>query len=321
MTIAPENTSGQGGLAVIPEEIKGWNWGAFFFGWLWGICNKVWIALLAAIPYVGVIMHIVLGVKRNEWAWQHKRWDSMEHFKSTQKKWGIAGVVVFVASVIILVIAIALPAGCVSPSLEAPIPTQEIEAGWIRIEIKDVGSIDYPTDFLELQSEEYRDIAQETYQILKLGKSDFTLQQVSLNELLPSAFDEYRRVVFRTVYMDPGEEVFRANEKYTVSQEELAELQNEAIDQLLREFVKLKTIGSETKLVESISLEVVEVNGMFPMVHTYTRQLNDNPIVLVKSYLFWNYDRIHGLAFSCRVVDEEECRDIYDKILDSFRLR
>jgi len=26
---AAENTSGQGRLAVIPEEIRGWNWGAF----------------------------------------------------------------------------------------------------------------------------------------------------------------------------------------------------------------------------------------------------------------------------------------------------
>ena len=26
---------------------------------------------------------------------------------------------------------------------------------------------------------------------------------------------------------------------------------------------------------------------------------------MVKAYLFWNYDKIHGLAFSCRVVDEE----------------
>ena len=103
MRIAPENTSGQGSSAVIPEEIKGWNWGAFFFSWLWGISNKVWIALLAAIPYVGVIMCIVLGVKGNEWAWRHKKWDSIEHFKSTQRKWGIAGVVLFVVSLLVII--------------------------------------------------------------------------------------------------------------------------------------------------------------------------------------------------------------------------
>jgi len=95
--LAAENTSGRGSSAVIPEEIRGWNWGAFLLPWLWGIGNSVWIALLALIPYAGIIMAIVLGVKGNEWAWRNKRWDSIEHFKRTQStwtKWGI-GIAVF----------------------------------------------------------------------------------------------------------------------------------------------------------------------------------------------------------------------------------
>jgi len=112
-----------------------------------------------------------------------------------------------------------------------PAEPTPIEDGWVRILIEDVGSIDYPSDFLELQSEEYIEMGKETigkeaYEVL-LGKSDFTLQQVGLNDLLPSAFNEYRRVIFRTDYLNPGEEVFKANEKYTMSREELAEFQNE----------------------------------------------------------------------------------------------
>lgn len=221
----------------------------------------------------------------------------------------------------LLVIGVLLPSGCAPASLEPPIPTQEIEDGWIRIMIKDVGSIDYPSDFLELQSEEYRDAAKEGYQILGLDKSDFTLQQVGLNQLLPSALEEYRRVMLRTFYQSSGEEVFRANEKYTMSQEELAELENEIVDELIQGFQTQKTItGIGIKLVESISLEIKEVNGMFPLVHTYKRQMNDKPVVLVETYMFQNYDRMHYLTFSYRVKDEDECRDIYDGILDSFRL-
>ena len=26
----------------VPNEIKGWNWGAFFFNWIWGVCNGVY---------------------------------------------------------------------------------------------------------------------------------------------------------------------------------------------------------------------------------------------------------------------------------------
>jgi len=219
----------------------------------------------------------------------------------------------------LLVIGLLLPGGC-TPTSPIEQGEQEIEAGWIRIIIKDVGSIDYPSDFLELQSEEYRDIAKESYQVFRLGKSDFTLQQLGLNDLLPSAFEEYRRVILMTEYLNPGEEVLRANEKYTMSQGELAELENQLIDGLLQQFEMLKILGSESKLVESVSLEIKEVNGMFPLVHTYKRQVNNNPAILVETYMFQNYDKLHYLCFSCRVKDEEECRDIYDRILDSFRL-
>lgn len=92
-----ENTSGQGSSAVVPNEIKGWNWGAFLLNWIWGIGNNVWIALLAFIPYLGIIMVIILGAKGNEWAWQKKRWDSVEHFKRTQSQWTKWGVILFIA--------------------------------------------------------------------------------------------------------------------------------------------------------------------------------------------------------------------------------
>ncbi len=121
--------------------------------------------------------------------------------------------------------------------------------------------------------------------------------------------------------MNPGEEVFRANDKYTMSQEELADLNAVLLDGLRLEFAKQKTVGVDPKIIDFGSLEIMEINGMFPLVHNYKRQLNDNPIVLVKAYIFWNYDKMHYFTFSYRVADEEECRDIYDKILDSFRLK
>jgi len=98
------NTSGQGNLAVVPEEIKKWNWGAFLLNWIWGIGNNVWIALLCLIPYVNIIMIFVLGAKGSEWTWQKKRWDSIEHFKNVQKKWAIAGLVLFIFGIVMVII-------------------------------------------------------------------------------------------------------------------------------------------------------------------------------------------------------------------------
>ena len=94
-----ENTSGQGKSAVVPAEIKGWSWGAFMMNWIWGIFNGTFIALLMFVPALNFIMMFVLGAKGNEWAWRNKRWDSVEHFKSVQRKWAIAGLVVLIIGV------------------------------------------------------------------------------------------------------------------------------------------------------------------------------------------------------------------------------
>ena len=96
-----ENTSGQGSLTVIPQEIRGWNWGAFLLTFIWGIGNNVWISLIGFIPGFAIPMYIVLGVKGNKWAWQKKKWDSIEHFKRTQRTWAKWGLGVWVVGLVI----------------------------------------------------------------------------------------------------------------------------------------------------------------------------------------------------------------------------
>ena len=75
-----------------PDQILGWNWGAFLFPWVWPLTNRVWIGLIAWIPCVGYVMAIVLGMKGNEWAWKSRRWRSIEHFKAHQRGWAITGI-------------------------------------------------------------------------------------------------------------------------------------------------------------------------------------------------------------------------------------
>ncbi len=101
-----ENTSGTGKTAVVPPEILGWNWGAFFLNWIWGLGNSTFIALLTLIPFVNLIMVFVLGAKGSAWAWQNKKWDSVEHFKSVQKKWTMAAFILIGIFVGITVLAI-----------------------------------------------------------------------------------------------------------------------------------------------------------------------------------------------------------------------
>jgi len=89
------NTSGMGKQAVIPPEIKRWNWGAFFLTWIWGIRNRTYIALLCLIPYVSFVMVFVLGAKGSEWSWRNQKWDSIKQFKDSQRTWAIVGAVIF----------------------------------------------------------------------------------------------------------------------------------------------------------------------------------------------------------------------------------
>jgi len=81
--------------AEIPAELDRWNWGAFFLNWIWGIGNSTFIALLALIPFVNIIMIIVLGLRGSRWAWRNRYWRDAEHFRSTQRKWAIAGLIVW----------------------------------------------------------------------------------------------------------------------------------------------------------------------------------------------------------------------------------
>ena len=96
-----ENTSGKGKGSEVPQVIKTWNWGAFFLSALWGIFNKTYIALWSVFPLVSIPMAFILGFKGSEWAWQNKRWKSVEHFQQVQKKWAVWGIIFFIVFTVI----------------------------------------------------------------------------------------------------------------------------------------------------------------------------------------------------------------------------
>jgi len=103
------NTSGQGPSAVVPEEIKGWNWAGFVLGWLWALGNGLYLyAVLGLLPIVNLVIQIMLGLNGNEYAWRARRWDSVEHFKRTQRTWTRATLIYVVGSIILTCICIAL---------------------------------------------------------------------------------------------------------------------------------------------------------------------------------------------------------------------
>jgi hypothetical protein len=90
----------------LPDELRGWNWGAFWLNWIWGISNKTYIALLCLVPLINIIMMFILGAKGNQWAWQKREWDSVTEFKKTQRIWAYWGWGLFLAGTTLLGLAL-----------------------------------------------------------------------------------------------------------------------------------------------------------------------------------------------------------------------
>lgn len=111
-------TSQETNVIQEPKCLHKFSVGAFFLGWIWGICHEVWLSLLCLVPYVNIVMAIVLGIKGNEWAWEKKKGSmTAEQFDKQQSSWAIAGWIVFAIAVvggIILCITVVAAAGVVS---------------------------------------------------------------------------------------------------------------------------------------------------------------------------------------------------------------
>ncbi|MDR2680421.1 MAG: FHA domain-containing protein [Tannerella sp.] len=109
------------GAGTIERELNSWNWGAFFFGWLWGIFNGVYWPLVVLIPYIGwaaaLIINIVLGIKGNVWAWKGKYWRDFDHFKKVQKAWAMWALYIFIASIVLTILSAILFSSIIAAAL------------------------------------------------------------------------------------------------------------------------------------------------------------------------------------------------------------
>jgi TIR domain len=89
--------------AAVETELRKWNWGAFLLGPIWGIGHGVFRSLLTLVPIYGIYEWIMLGRHGNRWAWEQRRWDSIESFRKTQRKWAMWGAIISTVLVLIVV--------------------------------------------------------------------------------------------------------------------------------------------------------------------------------------------------------------------------
>ncbi len=103
------DSSDSGLNGPFPAELKGWNWGAFFLTWIWGLAHNAWITLtvlfVGFIPLIGPLialgLAIYLGVKGNELAWTNRKFKDLDEFNAVQKAWATWGVAICVVSFVL----------------------------------------------------------------------------------------------------------------------------------------------------------------------------------------------------------------------------
>ena len=86
-----------------PKNLNSFNWGAFWFSWLWAVCHNVWWGLLCFIPFVNMVVPFVLGFKGNRAAWE-KFSGTAEEFERKQAAWSKWGWIIFVVTLVLYII-------------------------------------------------------------------------------------------------------------------------------------------------------------------------------------------------------------------------
>jgi hypothetical protein len=104
-------------------------------------------------------MAFVLGARGNEWAWQNKRWESVEHFLRVQRAWAnwTAALILFpvILMLFFIIIKQAMPKRApLPPSIEVPsissttaesiLQTRGLKVIELNFIEKNIGSIDFP---------------------------------------------------------------------------------------------------------------------------------------------------------------------------------
>ena len=109
------NTQKQHGNKItdIPEELKDFNWAAFFLTFIWGFKYKAWITFLA-IPLILIqlpmglnwvllaILQLYCGIKGNEWAYRQEYWKRSKDFRITQMKWAVVALAIYIICPLLL---------------------------------------------------------------------------------------------------------------------------------------------------------------------------------------------------------------------------
>lgn len=199
---------------------------------------------------------------------------------------------------------------CYAQTLTLPTLT----SGWERIYISDVGSFDMPST-MEIQAGKYKQGMNAYYKRMEYETPDLVAQQKKLNEYDKNAFEKYARVMIQTTIGKAGD---YEKLNFNVSAYSLSDITE--LNTIYKKQIKEGFVGTGLELIEWYPLKVEKVNGMSCIHISYTRRLQDKPLVLVHIFYFHNNDRMHTFTLSYRISEADYWKTDYATILKSFRI-
>ena len=87
------------------DELHKWNWGAFFWTWIWALAHRLWgqaaIGLVVSLV-VPLAPNIYFALKGNRLAWERGTYASKEELRARQRRWAWAALAFYSAIVALL---------------------------------------------------------------------------------------------------------------------------------------------------------------------------------------------------------------------------
>jgi len=183
-----------------------------------------------------------------------------------------------------------------------------LEDGWKKINIENIGSINLPPE-MEIQDGDYKEIHDKEFEIMGFSTNNIIFQQKGLNDFLEDSFNNYARVMIKTIISTPNSYDY-LTDKFDATKSELEEFDNLAKNE----------ISEKIKIVKWYPSEIILLNNMYGVLTTYDRQISNNPVVYVMMYQFQNNDRLHSITMSYRKEESEQWSTIFEKIIKSLNI-
>lgn len=141
------------------------------------------------------------------------------------------------------------------------------------------------------------------------------LQPKGVNEFEESALSHYCRFIIETEIFD--EPLFKLTDSIVLTDDELLFFE-EIIRSSVEDGMKqMRASGIDMKILEWNRLKINNLNNFDALEFSYTRQLDQNPNVFVKTYKVFNRNKMHTVTVSYRISEKKLWAQDLNKVLNS----